>query len=159
MARRVPLPLPKRAPVESAGKKARMKTTLFRAVGALCLVTVYAQSQSAGPAPERFAAGAKTYTNTCAPCHMVDGSGVPNIQPALDGDAVVGGDPNILIRVLLEGPAKVLPADRPVFANTMPPFFQLSDQEIADVLTYIRQQYGGRASAIEPSQVTALRGR
>lgn len=90
---------------------------------------------------------------------MVDGSGVPNIQPALDGDGVVAGDPKILIRVLLEGPSKVLPANRPVFSNTMPPFFQLTDQEIADVLTYIRQQYGGKASAVEPRQVAVLRGR
>jgi mono/diheme cytochrome c family protein len=134
-----------------------MKTILVPLVGALCLAAVCAESQSAEPAPERLAAGAKIYTNTCASCHMVDGSGVSNMQPPLDADAVVAGDPNILIRVVLEGPAKVLPADRPVFSNTMPPFYQLSDQDIADVLTYIRQQYGGKASAIDPSQVAALR--
>jgi mono/diheme cytochrome c family protein len=134
-----------------------MKTILFPLLGALCLAAVCAESQSAGPVPERLTAGAKIYTNTCASCHMVDGSGVSNMQPALDADAVVAGDPNILIRVVLEGPSKVLPADRPVYSNTMPPFYQLSDQDIADVLTYIRQQYGGRASAIDPSQVFEVR--
>ena len=89
---------------------------------------------------------------------MVDGTGVPNLQPALVADAVVASDPNILIRLVLEGPAKVLPADRPAYSNTMPPFYQLSDQDIADVLTYVRQQYGGKASAIDPNQVAALRG-
>ena len=126
-------------------------------LAALCLMAVCASSQSTAPAPEQLAAGEKVYTNTCAACHMVDGSGVSNIQPALDGDAVVAGDPNMLIRVVLEGPAKVLPADRPVFSNTMPPFYQLSDQDLADVLTYIRQEYGNKASAIQPSQVAALR--
>jgi mono/diheme cytochrome c family protein len=134
-----------------------MKTILFPLLGALCLAAARAESQSAGPALQRLTAGARIYTNTCASCHMVDGSGVSNVQPALDADAVVAGDPNILIRVVLEGPAKVLPADRPVYSNTMPPFYQLSDQDIADVLTYIRQQYGDKASAIDPSQVAALR--
>jgi mono/diheme cytochrome c family protein len=134
-----------------------MKTSFIFLLAALCLIAVCAPSQSTAPATEQLAAGEKVYTNTCASCHMVDGSGVPNLQPALDGDAVVAGDPNMLIRVVLEGPAKVLPADRPVFSNTMPPFYQLSDQDIADVLTYIRQQYGSKASAIQPSQVAALR--
>jgi len=88
---------------------------------------------------------------------MADASGVPGMQPALDGDAVVAGDPQQLIRVVLEGPAKVLPADRPAFSNTMPPFSRLSDEQIADLLTFLRQQYGAKASAIEPGQVTALR--
>ncbi len=127
------------------------------ALVSLCLISVSVRSQSAESGPEQLSAGAKIYTNTCASCHMVDGSGVPNLQPALDGDALVAGDPDILIRVVLEGPAKVLPADRPVFSNTMPPFYQLSDQDIADVLSYIRQQYGAKASAIKPSQVAAQR--
>jgi mono/diheme cytochrome c family protein len=134
-----------------------MNKSLFFLVAGLCLVAVCVPSQSAAPAPEQLVAGEKVYTNTCASCHMVDGSGVANMQPALDGDAVVVGDPNILIRVVLEGPARVLPADRPVFSNTMPPFYQLSDQDIADVLTYIRHQYGSKASAVQTSQVAALR--
>ncbi len=134
-----------------------MKKSLFFLLAPVFLIAVCALSQSTEPAPERMVAGAKIYTNTCASCHMVDGSGVPNMQPALGGDAVVAGDPNILIRVVLDGPAKVLPADRPIFSSTMPPFYQLSDQDVADVLNYIRQEYGTKASAIEPSQVAALR--
>ena len=106
---------------------------------------------------DRIDAGSKIYLESCGVCHMTDGSGVPGMQPALDGDPLVAGDPAQLIRVLLQGPAKVLPDNRPAFSNTMPPFSQLSDQQIADLLTYVRQQYGGNASEIEASQVAIVR--
>ncbi|HTY85964.1 MAG TPA: c-type cytochrome [Candidatus Acidoferrum sp.] len=97
------------------------------------------------------------YQSVCASCHMADGSGVPNLQPALRGDAVVTGDPDRLIRVVLEGPARVLPADRPRYSNTMPPLSALTDEQVASVLTYVRQQFGGNGSAILPEQVKAVR--
>ena len=102
-------------------------------------------------------AGSKVYLDSCAVCHMTDGSGVPGMQPALDGDPVVGGDPGQLIRLILQGPAKVLPADRPIFSSTMPAFDQLTDQQIAGLLTYVREQYGGKASVIKPEQVAVER--
>jgi mono/diheme cytochrome c family protein len=98
--------------------------------------------------------GAKIYAQNCATCHMADGGGVPNLQPSLIGSAVVSGDPQQLIRVLLRGPANVLPADREPYSNTMPSFAQLSDTEIAAVLSHIRKQYGEGASPIATSLVT-----
>jgi mono/diheme cytochrome c family protein len=89
---------------------------------------------------------------------MADGSGVPRLHPALKGDAVLAGDPGQLIRVVLEGPAKVLPADRPHFSNIMPSMGGvLSDDQIAGVLTYARQQFADNASAITPEQVAQVR--
>jgi len=98
--------------------------------------------------------GAKIYAQNCATCHMADGSGVPNLQPALAGSAVVSGDSLQLVRVLLLGPAKVLPADRDPYSNTMPAFAQLPDAEIAAVLSHIRKLFGEGASPITTSLVT-----
>jgi mono/diheme cytochrome c family protein len=67
---------------------------------------------------------------------------------------VVSGDPLQLIRVLLRGPANVLPTDREPYSNTMPAFAQLSDAEIAAVLSHIRKQFGDGASPITMSLVT-----
>jgi mono/diheme cytochrome c family protein len=94
----------------------------------------------------------------CASCHQVDGSGVPNMQPALKGDAVVAGDPGQLIQVVLQGPAAVLPANRPHYANAMPPFARLSDEDLAALLTYLRQHEGNGASAVKAKDVAAARG-
>ncbi|MDB6115533.1 MAG: cytochrome c class, partial [Lacunisphaera sp.] len=61
--------------------------------------------------------GGKIYLQVCAACHMPDGRGVPTMQPALAGSAVVAGDPERLINVILKGPAAVLPPDREKFSN------------------------------------------
>jgi mono/diheme cytochrome c family protein len=132
-----------------------MKIKLLKLVGVLALLARYISLPTVSLADQ--AAGSKVYLESCAVCHMTDGSGVPGMQPALDGDPLVGGDPGQLIRLILEGPAKVLPANRPVFSSTMPAFNQLSDQQIADLLTYVRDQYGGKASAIKSDQVAVER--
>ncbi len=101
--------------------------------------------------------GKMVYEQICAACHMVDGSGAGQMQPALAGSAVVKGDASQIIRVVLNGPAAVLPADRPKYSNVMPAFSILSDQQIADVLTYSRQHFGAGASSITAAQVAAHR--
>ncbi len=132
-----------------------MKIKLLKLVSVLALSAGYISPPTVSMADQ--VAGSKVYLESCAVCHMTDGSGVPGMQPALDGDPVVGGDPGQLIRLVLQGPAKVLPANRPVFSSTMPAFNQLSDRQIADLLTYVRDQYGEKASAIKPGQVAVER--
>jgi mono/diheme cytochrome c family protein len=132
-----------------------LKLSIVSSIAVFC--TVLINSTPAASTPASLAAGAKVYLEACASCHMADGSGVSGMQPTLDGDAVVAGDPNQLIRLILLGPTAVLPTDRPVFSNTMPAFNQLTDQQVADLLNYIRQQYGGQASEIEPNQVAEIR--
>jgi mono/diheme cytochrome c family protein len=101
--------------------------------------------------------GPALYTQTCAACHQATGAGVPNVYPALMGSAVVAGDSDTVIKVVLEGPAQVLPADRPKYSGQMPPFAGLSDANLAALLTYIRNKFGKGASAVTESEVTKVR--
>ena len=101
--------------------------------------------------------GKVVFEQICATCHMVDGSGAGQMQPALVGSGVVKGDPTQIIRVVLNSPAAVLPADRPKYVNVMPAFSTLSNEQIADVLTYVRQYFGNGASKITADQVAAQR--
>ncbi|HUB66456.1 MAG TPA: cytochrome c [Candidatus Methylacidiphilales bacterium] len=110
-----------------------------------------------GASPQVLEAGHQIYTANCATCHQVDGYGVENMQPALVNDDIVAGDPQMLVRVLLKGPAAVLPPDRPHYSNTMPVFARLTDEQIADVLTFIRHDYGNQASPISAQQVQTIR--
>lgn len=111
------------------------------------------------PAATEASAAARLYLQTCGICHMPDGNGVPGMQPALNGSAVVTGDVETLVRVVLKGPAQVLPADRPPYINEMPPFASaMTDRDIAAVLTYIRKTFGKDASPVTVEQVAAQRG-
>jgi hypothetical protein len=63
-----------------------------------------------------------------------------------------------LIKVVLNGPAQVLPADRPKYQVVMPPFAAaFSDQDIADTLTFVRRAFGNGAAAITTAHVKSQR--
>ena len=102
--------------------------------------------------------GAQVFTTVCAACHQADGKGLPGAFPALAGSEWVTADPETPIRVVLlglSGPVKVNGAD---FNSMMPPQgATLDDEKIANVLTYVRANFGNKASAITKDQVVAVR--
>ena len=131
---------------EQGGPIASMQTTTARST-----------ALNATPPPGSNAKGQTLYGQICAACHMADGTGVANLQPPLLDSGVVKGDTALLIHALLRGPAAVLPPDRVRYSNTMPAFNSLTDEQISDVLSYVREVFGSKASAITPDQVTKAR--
>ena len=112
------------------------------------------------PAPATSEKGKAVFQQTCATCHMLDGSGVPNMQPSLDGgNKTVQGNPEVLITLLLKGAGAVMPAKRARYVNQMPSFDTLADDEIAAVLTYVRSSFGNKAPAVTVKQVAAVRAK
>lgn len=101
--------------------------------------------------------GKTVYESTCLACHQADGSGVPNLNPPLIKTKWTLGDKNQLINVVLKGLDEEIEVDGETYHNVMPPISYLSDQEIADVLTYVRNSFGNKASAIKEADVKALR--
>ena len=95
------------------------------------------------------ARGEKVFAANCAACHQANGKGVPGTFPALDGSKVVLGKPEGQVDVVLHG--------RP--GTAMAPFKQLSDVELAAVITYTRNAWGNKAeqNVVQPSVVTAAR--
>jgi mono/diheme cytochrome c family protein len=90
---------------------------------------------------------------------MTDGQGVPGVQPALSGSALVAGDPATLVSVLLWGPDAVLPAGRPAYPNKMPGYAFWSDEDVAAVLTHARVAFGRHSTSIAPAEVAGVRAR
>ena len=102
--------------------------------------------------------GGKIYAQICAACHMPNGSGVPGMQPALVGSAVIAGDTTRLINVLLKGPAAALPPDRPKYQNVMPPFGPVyKDADIASLINYLRANFAPNAAKVTPEEIAAQR--
>ncbi|NIF28243.1 c-type cytochrome [Pantoea sp. Tr-811] len=103
-------------------------------------------------------AGASVYVDNCAACHRTDGHGYTRVFPALAGNTVVQtADATSLIHVVLAG--GTVPATHSAPSNfTMPAFgWRLGDQEVADVVNFIRTSWGNQGSSVSASDVKALR--
>ena len=103
--------------------------------------------------------GEAVYQTYCLPCHQADGQGDDNRFPTLARTDWVTGDKNRLINVLLQGLEGSIEVNGKSYNNVMPQHAFLKDEEVADVLTYIRQHFGNKAGGIEAEEVAALRDR
>ena len=103
--------------------------------------------------------GKKVFTKYCISCHQADGGGVPYLNPPLIKTSYVLGDKEKLIKIILNGLNENIEIEDQVFTNPMPALNILKDQEIADVLTYVRNSFGNKASAVTPAEVKAVRSK
>jgi len=104
------------------------------------------------------ARGKEVYSLSCIACHGVDGKGVPEAFPPLDGTDRVNGNPETLIKVVLHGMIGPLEVNGVNYNSAMPPLGQtLNDQQISDVLTHIRQIWTNDAAAVTPEDVAKVR--
>jgi mono/diheme cytochrome c family protein len=104
------------------------------------------------------ATGAIDYLNNCAACHLSSGKGYVLTFPALAGNPVVNAaNPSSLINIILYGGTELATRLAPTHF-TMPPFGdRLSDQEIADVVTFIRSSWGNNAPPVAATDVAKIR--
>lgn len=114
--------------------------------------------QTSKPQDKVMAAGKGIYEDSCAACHRDSGDGVPFMFPPLKGNAnVLAENPTTLIRITLEG-AQTQPTDKEPTPSAMPAYdWKLDDDEIAAVITYIRNAWGNAAPAVGASDVRDLR--
>lgn len=102
--------------------------------------------------------GEQLYRENCAACHQDAGTGIPSSFPALAGNPIVNtNDATSLIHIVLAGDAEVRTygSSPPL---VMPPFgANLSDNDIASLLSYVRSSWGNRAPAVSAAQVQTLR--
>jgi mono/diheme cytochrome c family protein len=103
-------------------------------------------------------AGGAIYRDQCAACHALDGKGVSGLFPSLAESSVLrSSDPRSAIRIVLRG-ARSVATDKSPGAPGMPSFGkELTDQQIADVLTYVRNTWGHPAPAVPESAVSDAR--
>jgi mono/diheme cytochrome c family protein len=128
-------------------------------------IAVYLKSQTSSPSignaqpdPGAMRRGGEIYSDACASCHLENGVGQPRYFPPLGPNAMLQqADPIGLEHLILAGgrigtsPSQPSPMTMPSFA------WKLSDQEVADVSTFIRNSWGNQAAAVSASEVRAAR--
>jgi mono/diheme cytochrome c family protein len=101
--------------------------------------------------------GQRLYGVHCLSCHQSDGGGVPNMQPAIAGGTWVRGDVRALALFVMSGGFDSASRKESDSGNVMPPFRQLADADLAEILSYIRQRFGDGASAVSAADVAEAR--
>ena len=101
--------------------------------------------------------GKTIYTTYCLACHQADGSGVPGLNPPLIKTKWVLGDKKQLVTILLKGMDEPIEVDGEEYSNVMASHAFLKDQEVADVLNYVRNSFGNKASGVTSAEVKAVR--
>lgn len=124
-------------------------------------VKMAANAVAAGPADPRVA-GKRFYTQVCVTCHQANGMGVPGVYPPLVGSEWVIGSEERVIRILLHGLTGPVTVNDATYNGVMAAFglgsgYNWNDQRIADVLTYIRSEWGNTGTPITAEQVSAIR--
>ena len=113
------------------------------------------QPPAGGPDLSR---GKAVYENICGLCHGNDGMGKPGQAPPFARSEWALGSPNRMIRIPLAGLAGPIQVAGKEWNLAMPAMgAALPDDDLAAVLTYIRQSWGNKASAVTPEQVKAVR--
>jgi len=97
--------------------------------------------------PDLVARGEKVYAANCVACHQANGKGTPPAFPPLDGSKVATGPKAGHMDIVLNGKPN----------TAMQSFKQLSDTEIAAVITYERNSWGNKAGEVQPAEVKARR--
>lgn len=103
------------------------------------------------------APGALTYVEHCTACHRLDGMGVPQVYPALKGNSMVfADDPSSLIQITLAGGRMPKTPAHPM-AFVMPGFAHLTNADLAELMTYIRNSWGNHASPVIEADIARMR--
>jgi mono/diheme cytochrome c family protein len=104
-----------------------------------------------------MARGKVVYNSICLACHMADGNGVPTMNPPIVKTEYVLGDKTRLIKIVLNGFKEDVQINGQSFSNNMTPHKDLTDRQIADVLTFVRKSFGNKASSISVLTVKKVR--
>lgn len=102
-------------------------------------------------------AGKKVYDQYCVVCHQANGQGVPSAFPPIVQTEYVNGDTERLIGIVLNGLTGEIEVNGEVYNSVMVAHNFLSDNEVADVITFVRSNFGNDAPAVTADEVAAIR--
>jgi mono/diheme cytochrome c family protein len=106
---------------------------------------------------EQMKRGLAVYSRTCIACHQPTGMGLPPVFPPIANAPIAVGNPELPIKFILQGLMGPITVKGMTYNSMMPPVAGVSDGDIADVLTYVRQSFGNKGNPVSVDQVKAVR--
>lgn len=101
--------------------------------------------------------GRQVYLQTCFVCHQTEGEGISGQIPPLAKSDYLATDPDRLVRIILQGMSGELVVNGKTYNGIMIPHNFLTDEQVANVLTYVRNSFGNSGDPIAPSHVHSIR--
>jgi nitrite reductase (NO-forming) len=130
-----------------------------RAQPNLAAVTQAAASSHAGALTqaEQVEAGKAIFAGTCATCHQASGEGLAGVFPPLAKSDYIAADPKRVPNVILHGLTGKVTVNGTDYNSVMPPMNQLTDDEVANISTYVLNSWGNPGGRVEKGEVAAKR--
>jgi len=128
-------------------------------IALLIAVTAFSFSTQQPDLKASVQRGKKVYETYCLSCHQSDGKGMLKMNPPLVKTKQVLGNKTQLINIILIGLDEEMVINGETYFNPMPSQPHLKDQEIADVLTYVRNSFGNKATMVTVAEVKSARAK
>ena len=106
---------------------------------------------------DQIKAGAALFNGTCSVCHQASGAGLPNIFPPLAKSDFLLANKRRSIEIVLNGLNGPVKVNGAAFNSVMPPMSQLTDDDVANILTYVRNSWGNQGDAVSSEEVAKVR--
>ena len=107
----------------------------------------------------QIAAGEQLFRGTCSVCHQATGQGLPSVFPPLAKSDYLMANKQRAIEIVLKGLTGPVTVNGKPFNSVMPPMSQLRDDEIANILTYVRNTWGNQGDQVTAAEVTDARAK
>jgi nitrite reductase (NO-forming) len=107
--------------------------------------------------PKSIERGKEVYSINCLGCHQSNGEGLSGVYPPLAKSDHLTKDQSNSIRIILKGQDEEITVNGTQYNTPMAPLSQLTDQQIADVLNYVGNNWGNHFNSVDPTQVKARR--
>lgn len=127
--------------------------------GALGAVQRAANELERGPVSKeaQIAAGQQLFMGTCSACHQAEGQGVPRVFPPLAKSDYLMADKKRAIATVLNGLTGPVTVNGAEYTSVMPAMSHFNDDDIANILTYVRNAWGNSGDVVTAKEVTEVR--
>ena len=106
---------------------------------------------------QQVAAGGKLFTGTCSVCHQGNGEGLPGVFPPLAKSDYIKADPKRVVNAILHGVTGAIKVNGQDYNSVMPPMSQLTDDEVANIATFVLNNWGNPGGRVSKEEVSANR--
>ena len=106
---------------------------------------------------EQIKAGQQLFAGTCSVCHQANGQGLPNVFPPLAKSSLLASEPKRIVDIMLHGLSGKVTVNGTEYNSVMPPMTQLTDDEVANIATYVLNSWDNPGGQMHKEEVAKAR--